>query len=60
MSERQLSDGDVDAIADKLMEKLFERAQREAGKGLFAYLQKILVGAFIAFVAYGAAKYGAP
>lgn len=60
MSERQLTDADAEIIADKLMGKLVQRAQLEAGKGLLGYLSKLFWGAIIALVAYGAAKYGSP
>ena len=57
---RQISDEDAEKIADVLMEKIVERAQKEAGKGMFAYLSKLFWGAVLALVAYGASRYGSP
>lgn len=55
---RQISDEDAEKIADVLMNKIVERAQKEAGKGLFGYLSKLFWGAVLALVAYGATRYG--
>lgn len=60
---RMLTDADVDAIAEKLEERVIERFQINVGKGLLNAVWKWFIVALIAIAAYGAAggfkKWGA-
>lgn len=54
MSERTLSDADVEAIANALEERIVKKFYLDLGKGVFDVVWKVLVGGLIMIAAYGA------
>lgn len=52
--ERTLTDADVDAIAEKLLQAGAKRFYLEAGRGLWGLVWKVIVVALVALAAYGA------
>lgn len=56
MSERKISDSDVEAIAEAINEKMMERFYTNIGKGVWAWARKIIITAILVTAAYGAAK----
>jgi hypothetical protein len=61
--KRTLTDADIDAITEKLEERVIERFQINVGKGILNAVWKWFIVALIAVAAYGAAggfkKWGA-
>lgn len=53
---RLLSDQDVQAIVFELRKQLTEEFYNDLGRGLWAWIKKIAIGAVLALAAYGAAK----
>ena len=53
MTERNLTDADVEALADALEEKFVARFERAAGKGLLDILKRGFWLAVLALAAYG-------
>jgi hypothetical protein len=57
MSERTLTDADIDALCDKLVPKieakLAERFYANAGKGMFQWLVKLWQPILVALIIYG-------
>jgi uncharacterized protein YqeY len=51
---RVLSDEDVEAIADKLLEKVEAKVYHDMGKGLWGIASKLILAAMIGLAAYGA------
>jgi uncharacterized protein YqeY len=51
---RILSDEDVEAVADKLLEKIEAKVYHDMGKGLWGIVSKVLLAAMIGLAAYGA------
>ncbi len=58
MSERSLTDKDVDAIVDALENRLTEKFYRDMGKGFWGVIWKAILGALFFVAAYGAGKHG--
>lgn len=56
--DRTLSDADVEAIAEKVMEQFAERFYSNIGKGLWGVVSKALLGLMIVLAAWGAATGG--
>lgn len=56
MSERTLSDADIEAIAEALETRVKERFFRDFGKGVFAWIVRGLITLALFFVAYGAMR----
>lgn len=56
--ERNLSEGDVNAIVDALEVRLTDKFYRDLGKGLWGIVWKAIVGTMFFVAAYGATKYG--
>lgn len=56
--ERTLSDADVEAIADLVLEKLENKVYHDFGKGVWSIVSKVLLAGLLAFAAYGAATGG--
>lgn len=63
MSDRNLTDADVEAIAEKMEEAMMRRLQLNIGKGILSIAWKWIIVGLIALAAYGAAggfkKWGA-
>ncbi|MBB3259634.1 hypothetical protein F4827_004509 [Paraburkholderia bannensis] len=61
--KRTLSDADIDAITEKLEERVIERFQMNVGKGILAAAWKWFLVGLVALAVYGAAggfkKWGA-
>ncbi|API60541.1 hypothetical protein BSL82_15660 [Tardibacter chloracetimidivorans] len=53
---RTLSDQDVQAIVFQLRQQLTDEFYNDLGRGLWAWIKKIAIGAILALAAYGAAK----
>lgn len=51
---RVLSDADIEAIADLVLEKLENKVYQDFGKGVWSIVSKILLTFLLAFAAYGA------
>lgn len=59
MSEdRNLTDGDVDAIVKSLESRVTDKFYRDLGKGFWGIVWKAIMGALLFIAAYGAVKYG--
>lgn len=56
MSDRRISDADVEAIAEAIREKMMERFYSDLGKGVWGWMKKIIITAIFALAAYGAAR----
>lgn len=56
--DRLLSDADVEAIADRLLEKVESKVYHDFGKGVWSIVSKVLLAGLIALAAYGAATGG--
>lgn len=56
--ERTLSDDDVEAIADKLLEKWEAKFYHNIGKGVWDVVKKFLFVVLLGIAAYGAATGG--
>lgn len=55
---RTLTDEDVEAVADKLLEKIESKVYHDMGKGLWGIVSKILLAGTIGLAAYGALSGG--
>lgn len=58
MTERTLSDADVEAIAEKVLETWEAKFYGNLGKGVWSVIWKLAVGAMIAVASWGAATGG--
>jgi hypothetical protein len=56
MSERNLTDGDVDAIVAALTNKVKQEFYADLGRGVWSVAWKAVVGLLIALAAYGSLK----
>ncbi len=56
--DRMLSDEDVEAIAEKVLEKWEERFYQQVGKGVWGVVWKAIIVATIALASWGAATGG--
>jgi hypothetical protein len=50
---RNLTDADVEAIADALEARITSSLYRNIGQGVWALFQKAVIGAIVAIAAYG-------
>lgn len=57
-NDRILTDEDVEAVADALLEKIEAKVYHDMGKGLWGIVSKVLLAAMIALAAYGAVTKG--
>lgn len=56
--ERVLSDADIEAIADLVLEKLENKVYHDFGKGVWSIVSKVLLTLLLALAAYGAVTGG--
>ena len=56
--DRTLSDADIEAISDKLLEKWEDKFYHNIGKGVWDLVKKFLVIVLVGIAAYGAATGG--
>lgn len=56
--ERVLSDADIEAIADLVLEKLENKVYQDFGKGVWSIVSKVLLTLLLALAAYGAVTGG--
>lgn len=54
MSERNLTDADVEAVAEALEKRLTEKFYADLGRGVWAYVRKAFIIVVLAVVAAGA------
>lgn len=54
MADRNLTDGDVEAIVNALEKRMTEKFYADLGRGVWGYVKKAIVIAVIAVAAYGA------
>ena len=52
--QRSLTDADVDAIVNKLEERVTTRFYSDLGRGVWAYCKKMILLGMLAIAAYGA------
>jgi len=56
MSERTLTDADVEAVAEKLYERIVADFYRDLGKGVFGWAKKVFTVVLLGLAAYGSVK----
>lgn len=56
MSDRNLTDADVQAIVDKLKTELVEDFYGDLGRGVWAFIKKALIGLLLVLAVYGIAS----
>lgn len=56
MSDRTLTDADVEAIASSLEKRLVENFYRDIGKGVWGFAKKTLIALMLLLAAYGGLK----
>lgn len=56
MTNRNLTDADVEAIAASIERRMVQNFYRDLGKGVWGLVWKAIVAALILVAAYGAAK----
>lgn len=56
MSDRNLTDADVQAIVDKLKTELVEDFYGDLGRGVWAFIKKALIGLLLVLAVYGMAS----
>lgn len=60
MSDRTLTDADVEAIASSLEKRLVENFYRDIGKGVWGFAKKTLIALILMLAAYGIVAKGLP
>ena len=56
MPERNLTDADVEALANALKDKIVHEFYRDLGQGVWSWVVKIVFAAMIGLASYGAMK----
>lgn len=56
MTDRKLTDDDIDALAEALKEKMVEEFYRDLGYGVWAYIWRAIILMLIGLAAYGATR----
>lgn len=56
MEKRNITDADVEAIAEAIRDKMIIQFYQDLGQGVWGWFRRIIVGAAFALAAYGAAK----